>query len=299
MNGIEFDKKNHEFCTLKKENRIDFERVDRPLSIIAHVTRKCNLSCIYCSESEYYPDPSIEVLENVKNKLFGVHRIFLSGGDPLSREDIWEILDMYSDSKVLCLSTNCTLVTQKVAEKLAGKVTYVNTGLDGNQVINDKIRGGYKKIISGIRYLREANIEVSISTLVLKDNLDYLETVIDIAESLGVVKVRLALPFLKGRAKNLPLGMFVRDKEIMDKVAKIKKYVKRNKYRVNVKCAFWNSEVEGYALMVYPNQKVYAWPVFTKPDCVEYIGDLAREDILEVWEKYPYKENHINKYLYK
>lgn len=296
--NITFDLKNHEFCVESPEKGIDYSSIKLPLSMIVQVTRRCNLNCKFCSESESFEDPSIGELESVCDKLKGVKRIYLSGGEPLIRKDIFEIIDMYKEKfDVLGLPTNCSKIDNDVYKKLLGKISYVNAGLDGPRGINDQYRGNYDEIISGLNILKDSGIEVSLSTVILKDTLPYLNYVVQIADLLNVVKVKMVVPVLRGRARSLQDSDFVNDEIIMKKFEELKMLKSNLNWKPRIKLALWSKDTEGYALLVFPNQKVFAWPVFDKDDCVEYIGDLHSESMNDIWEKYPYKKNHIDKYV--
>lgn len=297
-NNIYFNHNNHEFDLLDHAQPNLYSDMKLPLSLIVQVTRKCNLKCSFCSESEFFPDPSLESLEKLRNKIEGVHRIYLSGGEPLLRTDIFEIIEMYRPYfNVLGLPTNSINISKDVCTRLAGKVNYINAGLDGVRNINNIIRGDYDGIISGLFNLKDSGIQVSLSTVILKDTLQYLPYVIQIADLLNIVKVKMVIPVPRGRAKDLKEDAFASNTDITNKFNEIKQLKEALGWKPRIKFTFWDKSTEGYALIVYPNQKVYAWPVFDSFDCVLYIGDLDKESISDIWDKYPYKANHINKYV--
>jgi len=126
--------------------------------------------------------------------------------------------------------------------------------------------------------------------------LPYLQYVVQTADTIGVTKVKMVIPVLRGRAKNLNPEDFASQAEIMEKFNEIKTLKEKLGWKPRVKFTFWDKDTEGYAIIVYPTQEVYAWPVFDAPDSVEYIGDLSKESLDDIWQKYPYKVNHINKY---
>ncbi len=296
--NIYFDYKHHEF-SYKNINTEDlYKSVNAPLSLIVQITRKCNISCHFCSESDFFADPSFKVLEKLIDKLHGVERMYLSGGEPLLRNDIFDIIDMYRPHfKVLGLPTNCTMISKEVCQKLIGKIDYINAGLDGPRNINNLVRGNYDDIINGLYNLKDSGIEVSLSTVILRSTLPHLKYVVQIADVLGIVKVKMVIPVHRGRSKNLAKEDFAEEKEILQEFNEIKELKERFGWKPRVKFTFWDRNTEGYALLVYPNQKVYAWPVMDEPDGVLYVGDLNRENIQDIWLKYPYKINHINKYV--
>jgi len=299
MSQIYFDAEHHEFALTNPDHKDGiYQSIDHPLSVIVQVTRKCPLECAFCSESEMFPDPSFKALESVKNKLSGVDRIYLSGGEPLLRKDIFDLIELYREGfQVLGLPTNCVYISQEVCEKLIGKVNYINAGLDGPRNINNTVRGGYDAIINGLSNLRRSGIEVSLSTVILSSTLPYLQYVVQIADTLDITKVKMVIPVLRGRAQSLKSEDFASNEEILRKFDEIKELKAVLNWKPRVKFTFWDKNTEGYAIIVYPNQQVYTWPVFDAPDSVLHIGDLNKETIQEIWQRYPYKENHINKYV--
>jgi len=297
MHNIFFDNKNHEFF-VKEGELPEYSELDLPISVIAQVTRKCNLKCKFCSESESFPDPSLNELEGLRDKLSGVKRVYLSGGEPLLRGDMFDIIKLYRRSfDILGLPTNCTLMSKEVCKKLKGNINYINAGLDGPRAINDALRGDYDGIIAGLTNLREAGLEVSLSSVILKSTLPSLKYVVNVADALGVTKVKMVIPILRGRACGLSPSDFANNSEIVKEFEEIKRLKAELGWKPRVKFAFWDKDTEGYALIVYPDQKVYAWPVFDMPESVRYVGDLKTESMQEVWRKYPYKINHVNKYV--
>ncbi|WP_396231017.1 radical SAM protein, partial [Frankia sp. EI5c] len=78
-----------------------------PLSVILQVTKRCNFDCSFCSETLQEPDPTLAALERVRDNLAGVPRVFLSGGEPLLRRDIVDVVDMFAGT-VIGLPTNAT-----------------------------------------------------------------------------------------------------------------------------------------------------------------------------------------------
>jgi molybdenum cofactor biosynthesis enzyme MoaA len=98
-----------------------------PLSVILQVTKRCNFDCSFCSETLQLPDPTMEELDRIRANLAGVHRVFLSGGEPLLRRDFGYVVDLYAEF-ILGIPTNATRGLQH-AKSLVGKVAFVNVGL--------------------------------------------------------------------------------------------------------------------------------------------------------------------------
>ncbi len=295
-NSISFDMSHHEFKVENYEDS-DFNNIDAPLSVILQVTRRCNLKCNFCSESEQFKDPNFHDLLELIPKLLGVQRVYLSGGEPLIRKDIFDLVDAFSSNfPVLGLPTNTTKITKETCERLSGKISYINAGLDGPRNINNLVRGGFDEIIDGLNVLRNNNIEVSLSSVILKKTIEHLHHVVQIADILKIVKVKMVIPILRGRALILKEDDFASNEAIYNKFDEIKRLKEELGWTPRVKFTFWDKTTEGYALIVFPNFNVYAWPVYNKPDAVQLLGSLNTESICDIWKKYPYKLNHIMKY---
>lgn len=83
------------------------------------------------------PDPALAQLDTIRGNLAGVRRVFLSGGEPLLRRDLPEMVDMYAGF-IVGLPTNATRGVA-MAPRLSGKVAFVNIGFDGPR--GDVLRG--------------------------------------------------------------------------------------------------------------------------------------------------------------
>lgn len=119
MNNINFDFEKHHFLGELPES------LDNPITITLQTTRKCNLHCIYCSEDKQLSEPSTEELENFVDKVKNVKRVIVSGGEPLLRSDVFEILQRLKDQEhIVVLATNGTRINKpKIITKNTKKTT--------------------------------------------------------------------------------------------------------------------------------------------------------------------------------
>jgi uncharacterized radical SAM superfamily Fe-S cluster-containing enzyme len=85
-----------------------------PLSVIVQVTKRCDFGCVFCSETLQIADPALEQLDIIRGNLAGVRRVFLSGGEPLLRRDLAEIVELYREF-IIGLPTNATRGVQAAA----------------------------------------------------------------------------------------------------------------------------------------------------------------------------------------
>ncbi|WP_282128281.1 radical SAM protein, partial [Roseobacter litoralis] len=133
----------------------------RPV-VIWNLTRRCNLKCRHCyttSSDNIFPGElstkqALGVIDDLAE--FKIPALILSGGEPLSRGDIYE-LAQYARKKVryLALSTNGTRIDAEAVEKIADiGFNYVGISIDGVGATNDWFRGqegAFDEALAGAR----------------------------------------------------------------------------------------------------------------------------------------------------
>ena len=133
------------------------DKYERPiLSLRITITNRCNENCIYChhdgmvsSKDEMTPDELYKICKIAKR--IGVKKIRLSGGDPLVRKDIVEIVQKIAslDFKDISLTTNGVLL-EKYAKDLK------EAGLNRVNVSLDTLNRDTYKFVTKMDYLNEA-----------------------------------------------------------------------------------------------------------------------------------------------
>jgi radical SAM protein with 4Fe4S-binding SPASM domain len=125
---------------------------------------------------------------------FGVPSVLFSGGEPLMRPDLFELIE-YADKRNLrtVISTNGTLITAEVAKKIKNNgVSYVGISLDGIGEVNDKFRGAagaFDKAVKGIRNCQAADVRVGLRLTLTKRNVQDIEALFEFFEKEGIERV--------------------------------------------------------------------------------------------------------------
>lgn len=273
------------------------EHAAAPLSVILQVTKRCNFDCNFCSETLPQPDPTLKELENICINLSGVQRVFLSGGEPLLRRDLVDIVEMYGEF-ILGIPTNATRGVQ-FAKKLVGKVAFVNVGLEGPRSTTNRVRGDYDKVLSGIYAFMEYGLPLSLSCVVLRSTLHALPYTYQLADGFSAGKLKLILPLRKGNGLELPEHEFISLSEADQTFAELSKLRSVHDWRPALRMTAWTEGTEGHMILIEPTGETSAWPVYEAPDLLMPLGNLREEPISEIWKRYPYKRNHYAKYLGK
>lgn len=155
--------------------------VDKKPVVVWNVTRSCNLRCIHCYsqsenvkyEGELTKEEGFKLIDDLAD--FGVPVILFSGGEPLMRDDIFELID-YSSKKGMraVLSTNGTMISRRVARKLKNfNVSYVGISLDGIENTNNIFRGrrgAFAEALRGIYNCMDEGIKVGLRFTINKNN---------------------------------------------------------------------------------------------------------------------------------
>jgi len=272
-----------------------FAQLNAPLSVILQVTKRCDFDCNFCSEILQLPDPTLAQLDTMRANLVGVQRVFLSGGEPLMRRDFGDIVDMYSEF-ILGIPTNATRALKHVA-RLAGKVAYVNVGLEGPRAITQRVRGDYDKVMAGIRVFQEHGLPLSLSCVVLRSDLHGLPFTYQIADTIDAGKLKLIMPLRKGNALDLDEHEFISNAEAESTFRNLTALASTYAWRAALRLTAWIPETEGHMICVEPTGKANAWPVYDAPDLFEPLGNVLEEPITEIWKRYRFQRNHVAKYL--
>jgi MoaA/NifB/PqqE/SkfB family radical SAM enzyme len=293
--AVAFTPGHHFTLGTKADPRALGEAATVPLSVIVQVTKRCDFNCGFCSETLQMADPTMDQLDTIRANLAGVQRVFLSGGEPLLRRDLPEIVEMYSEF-IIGLPTNATrgLV---MAPRLAGKVAFVNIGFDGPRATFSRVRGDYDKAMTGVRAFIAAGLPVSLSAVVLRSTVHALPYLYQIADVLDAGKLKLILPLRKGNALGLPEREFITVEEARDAFDRLAELRATHDWRPAVRMTPWTPQTEGHMIVVEPNGNAQAWPVYDQPDLFLKLGNLLEEPITAIWQRYPYKASHYAKYL--
>jgi len=175
----------------------------RPLALVAELTYRCPLKCPYCSNplelGRYRSELDAATWQRVLGEAarLGVVQVHFSGGEPLVRRDLAEIieearrLDLYSN-----LSTGATLADEPMLARLksAGLDALQISLLDARAAENDWLAGtaSFDKKLRAIELARQLEFPITLNVVLHRHNLDHLEEIIELAQRWQVNKLELA-----------------------------------------------------------------------------------------------------------
>ncbi|WP_449462932.1 TIGR04053 family radical SAM/SPASM domain-containing protein [Tardisphaera miroshnichenkoae] len=172
---------------------MDYSR--NPVLVFWETTKACELACLHCRASAMINPPpgelSTKEARNLIEDLAHFDRppvLVLSGGDPLMRKDLPELVDHARSFGIpLALSP---AVSEDVVAKMApfrGKVRSVSISLDGGKKAHDFIRGAgsFERTTSAIEQLTSA-FELQVNTTVMRLTVNELPDALYQIKRLGI-----------------------------------------------------------------------------------------------------------------
>ena len=157
-----------------------------PLKVTQYLTYRCNLTCSFCGRrliqcNEMTTDQAKACMTEFRE--IGTMFWGFNGGEPLIRHDIGELISFAKKIGLkVSISTNGILVQQKIDQ--IKKIDMALISIDGPKEIHDSIRGegNFEKAVKGIEILKDNNVKTVLLTVLHKDNLAHLDSVISLSE---------------------------------------------------------------------------------------------------------------------
>jgi PqqA peptide cyclase len=174
-----------------------------PLALIAELTHRCPLHCVYCSNPTELTTRSEELPTEIWSRVFqeagtlGVLQADLTGGEPLARPDI---LDLIRAARAAGLYVNMISSGMPLDESRLAQL--VEAGLDHFQLSFQGAREEIAHEISGtkshpqklrvLEWLKKVRVAVTLNFVVHRRNIELIEEMLRIAESSSATRVEFA-----------------------------------------------------------------------------------------------------------
>ena len=177
--------------------------MDKPYALLAELTYACPLHCSYCSNPLALDDYSDELTTDEWQRVFaeaaelGVLQLHLSGGEPMRRHDI---VDLVQFASKLGLYTN--LITSGLGFSTRRAEQLRDSGLDHVQVsiqadeqaLSDRIAGTRsferKQVVT--RLVKQLGWPLTLNVVLHRQNIDRIGGILDMAALMGADRIELA-----------------------------------------------------------------------------------------------------------
>ena len=190
----------------------------RPARVYWEITRACDLACRHCRASavpdrdpnELSHKQALALLERLAAFGDPLPHLVLTGGDPLKREDLFELIDAAHELGIaVSVAPSATpLLTADALRRLhSAGIDAISLSLDGSTVeTHDAIRaipGTYERTLEAARTAREIGLPFQVNTLVCTDTVDDLPAIYQHVLALGAARWSLFFLVTVGRGEVL------------------------------------------------------------------------------------------------
>ena len=177
-----------------------------PRLVFWETTAACNLVCSHCRRTDVADQMTPDELSTQEARAmidelsdWGRTILVFSGGEPLMRPDIFELM-RYANQKgvIVALATNGTLIDQARAERIhESGVDRVSISFDGaDEATHDAFRrlpGSFRSAMAGAQALQAEGVSLQVNVTVAKHNAGQMDGMVSLAKSLGAAALHLFL----------------------------------------------------------------------------------------------------------
>ncbi|MCB4753386.1 MAG: radical SAM protein [Sulfurovum sp.] len=185
---------------------------------IWNFTNRCNLSCLHCysradldAVDTLSTDDIMQTLPKLKKN--GVKFLIFSGGEPLTRKDLFDIAIRCKELGIVTyLSTNGLYVKQSNVKKILDTFDYIGISIDGSPKVHDKFRGLVGSFVESMKAVDLLNSfgrkKVGIRFTITKDTYNDLPFIFDLVERHHIPKIYISHLVYSGRGlENLEMDL--------------------------------------------------------------------------------------------
>ncbi len=264
-------------------------RVFQPLRLHFVITNRCNARCPHCyfiqQDKNYFDKPGIDIPFNQFRSIFDyyaplIHTCSLEGGEALLHPEIWRIIDYIDSKKInITFNTNGMAIYSNLDEIIRSKLKNLTVSLDAitaeeyisqkgisNKKVFDSCVNGIKELVKLGKRQGGSPLNVNISFVVNKNNVNQMPDMIRFGESLGVGQVILQNMHTMDLIENKWSQFLSLQPEDVDSV--FKEIMSRNDYKVSVSLPFvFSKENEDFYCASLFNQAIVNYNGNFSPCC--------------------------------
>lgn len=259
------------------------------------ITTRCNNNCKHCFASKKTTrEMDLEELKTLF-KLFvlkGIRAVVLTGGEPLVRRDIPEILRELNSNKLqIFLDTNGDYF-QQYKDEIVRHIEDLGFPIDFSDR-SYRNKNNLKSVLDALIYLKtiKKRPRIRIGTVLTKDNVRTLNNIGELLINypIDTWKIFQFIPMNENAIKNR-IHLEISEREFDEATQKIKEAY--SEY-FQIVISKRNRRSRGYFFI--DSDGIIFMPVFSPTICKEVvIGNIFDDDIIEKWRLSAAKQNYIN-----
>ena len=281
--------------------------------LFIEVTSRCNAHCDHCgSRCDSRVQPDEVTAEALKNTLLEISRTYdpqdillnITGGEPLMREDLFDIMGYASNLGFRWgMTSNGMLIDDDVIEKMVetGMET-ISISIDGLKETHESFRhvpNSFDRIIENIKKLQQTpSIKiVQVTTVVSKRNIHELESLYELMQDIDIVSWRIINVDPIGRAmdnKDILLDPkdyrylfeFIKEKRKEDLIENIEygcAHYLGTDLEKELRDTYFICCAGLYVASILSNGDIFACPdIERRPELIQ--GNIRKDSFVEIWE---------------
>jgi PqqA peptide cyclase len=174
-----------------------------PLALIAELTHRCPLHCVYCSNPRELAARSEELPTEVWSRVFaeaaaaGVMQLDLTGGEPLTRSDLTKLIQSARAAGlyVNLITSGLPLDEKRLDELVASGLDHFQLSFQGareetaNEISGTKTHAQKLKVLG---WLKSRRVAVTLNFVLHRNNLDQLNEMLSVAEGSSASRIEFA-----------------------------------------------------------------------------------------------------------
>jgi len=177
--------------------------VNPPLGMLAELTHRCPLHCPYCSnpvelitrDAELSTEDWLDVLSQARE--LGVLQVHMSGGEPLARPDLPELVAHASDlgCYVNLVTSGLGLTEARLDDLVARGLAHVQLSVQGATAERANLLAGataHDRKLAAAALIKKSGLPLSLNVVLHRQNHDQLAGIIELAEEMGADRLELA-----------------------------------------------------------------------------------------------------------
>jgi MoaA/NifB/PqqE/SkfB family radical SAM enzyme len=278
-------------------------RRPRPIAMTFAVTYDCQCKCVHCSAGKHHRTDIPELTTKEAKKLIddsqnlGISVLAFTGGEPLLREDIFELITYVNKKKTIpIIFTNGQFLTEENINKLvdAGLFCLYVSIDSSNPDEHDELRGMpglFNTALNGIRIAKEKEMFVGLSSYATQSSTKegkYKE-IYNLAKELGLHNLMLF--------DGVPTGNMLKDTsellqmEQREEIRQYSEYVRQNHIIPPLSAQSWQNSIESYlagigCLAAYIQYYVSAYGDVSPCDFTPIsFGNIRDAPLINIWKK--------------
>jgi len=177
--------------------------LSNPLALIAELTHRCPLHCVYCSNPLELQARNLEISTEDWSRVFqeaaqlGVLQADFTGGEPLARTDIIDLVRAARAAGlyVNLITSGLPLDETKLSALIAAGLDHIQLSFQGAQEgISNEISGtkSHGQKLRVLKWIKQHRVALTLNFVIHRRNIDQLEEMVALAESSSATRIEFA-----------------------------------------------------------------------------------------------------------